>query len=51
MRSSSLVDGELVWYLERGGRSLLSFNADPEMLGAPRARLPSSSAAAGSADF
>ncbi|MFN8089423.1 MAG: ATP-dependent helicase [Mycobacterium sp.] len=27
-----LVDGELVWYLERGGRSLLSFNADPEML-------------------
>ena len=25
-----LVDGELVWYLERGGRSLLSFSADPE---------------------
>ena len=27
-----LVDGELVWYLERGGRSLLSFNPDGEML-------------------
>ncbi len=25
-----LVDGELVWYLERGGRSLLNFNADGE---------------------
>ncbi len=25
-----LVDGELVWYLERGGRSLLSLNTDPE---------------------
>ena len=25
-----LVDGELVWYLERGGRSLLSFSTDPE---------------------
>lgn len=26
-----LVDGELAWYLERGGRSLLSFNADSEV--------------------
>ena len=26
-----LVDGELVWYLERGGRSLLSFNTGDEM--------------------
>ncbi|MGW0162696.1 ATP-dependent helicase [Mycobacterium sp. NPDC003323] len=25
-----LVDGVLVWFLERGGRSLLSFGADPE---------------------
>ena len=25
-----LVDGELVWYLERGGRSLLTFSTDPE---------------------
>ncbi len=25
-----LVDGELVWFLERGGRSLLSFSADPD---------------------
>jgi ATP-dependent Lhr-like helicase len=25
-----LVDGELVWFLERGGRSLLTFSADPE---------------------
>ena len=24
-----LVDGELVWYLERGGRSLLTFRSDP----------------------
>lgn len=24
-----LVDGALVWYLERGGRSLLSFSSDP----------------------
>jgi len=25
-----LVDGELVWFLERGGRSLLTFPAEPE---------------------
>ena len=25
-----LVDGELVWFLERGGRSLLTFHADAE---------------------
>jgi ATP-dependent helicase Lhr and Lhr-like helicase len=25
-----LVDGELVWFLERGGRSLLNFTSDPE---------------------
>jgi ATP-dependent helicase Lhr and Lhr-like helicase len=25
-----LVDGELVWFVERGGRSLLSFRDDPE---------------------
>ncbi|MGH3579149.1 MAG: Lhr family helicase, partial [Mycobacterium sp.] len=25
-----LVDGELAWFLERGGRSLLSFTDDPE---------------------
>ena len=25
-----LVDGELTWFLERGGRSLLSFSPDPE---------------------
>jgi len=37
-----LVDGALVWYLERGGRSLLTFTADPE---AHRA------AACGLADF
>jgi ATP-dependent helicase Lhr and Lhr-like helicase len=26
-----LVDGELVWFVERGGRSLLSFSDDPEV--------------------
>ena len=26
----ALVDGELVWFLERGGRSLLTFATDPE---------------------
>jgi ATP-dependent Lhr-like helicase len=25
-----LVDGEMVWYLERGGRSLLTFSTDPD---------------------
>ena len=25
-----MVDGELVWFLERGGKSLLNFSADPE---------------------
>jgi ATP-dependent Lhr-like helicase len=26
-----LVDGELVWFIERGGRSLLSFSDDPDV--------------------
>jgi ATP-dependent Lhr-like helicase len=26
-----LVDGNLVWFVERGGRSLLSFHDDPEV--------------------
>ncbi|MGV0715426.1 ATP-dependent helicase [Mycolicibacterium sp. XJ662] len=26
----AIVDGELVWFLERGGRTLLSFSDDPE---------------------
>ena len=26
----ALVDGELAWFLERGGRTLLSFTADPQ---------------------
>lgn len=26
----ALVDGQLVWFLERGGRTLLSFTSDPE---------------------
>lgn len=26
----ALVDGQLVWFLERGGKSLLSFGAEPE---------------------
>lgn len=26
----AIVDGELVWFLERGGRTLLSFSEDPE---------------------
>jgi len=26
----ALVDGELAWFVERGGRTLLSFTADPE---------------------
>lgn len=34
-----LVDGELAWFLERGGRSLLSFSADPETLNAAAAAL------------
>jgi ATP-dependent helicase Lhr and Lhr-like helicase len=25
-----LVDGELIWFLERGGRSLLNFTSDPD---------------------
>jgi hypothetical protein len=25
-----MVDGELVWFLERGGKSLVNFSADPE---------------------
>jgi ATP-dependent Lhr-like helicase len=34
-----LVDGELTWFLERGGRSLLSFTHDTEALGAAAAAL------------
>ncbi|BBY87671.1 ATP-dependent helicase [Mycolicibacterium tokaiense] len=34
-----LVDGELAWFLERGGRSLLSFTADPEALNVAAAAL------------
>ena len=34
-----LVDGELVWFLERGGRSLLSFSADAEAHAAAAAAL------------
>jgi ATP-dependent Lhr-like helicase len=30
----ALVDGALVWFLERGGKSLLSFGAEPEAQGA-----------------
>ena len=35
----ALVDGELVWFLERGGRSLLSFAQDAEAHGAAAAAL------------
>jgi ATP-dependent Lhr-like helicase len=28
-----LVDGELIVYVERGGRTLLTFSDDPEVLG------------------
>ncbi|WP_029107178.1 ATP-dependent helicase [Mycobacterium sp. URHD0025] len=28
----ALVDGQLVWFLERGGRTLLSFTSDPDTL-------------------
>jgi ATP-dependent Lhr-like helicase len=34
-----LVDGELVWYCERGGRSLLSFSRDADALRAAAAAL------------
>jgi len=34
-----LADGELVLYVERGGRSLLSYSADPELLAAAAAAL------------
>ncbi|MDG4664189.1 ATP-dependent helicase [Mycobacterium sp. 236(2023)] len=34
-----LVDGELTWFVERGGRSLLSFTADPETANAAAAAL------------
>lgn len=34
-----LVDGALVWFVERGGRSLLSFAADPETSNAAAAAL------------
>jgi ATP-dependent helicase Lhr and Lhr-like helicase len=27
----ALVDGQLAWFLERGGKSLLSFGAEPEV--------------------
>ncbi|MGK2865725.1 MAG: Lhr family ATP-dependent helicase, partial [Mycobacterium sp.] len=30
----ALVDGQLVWFLERGGKSLLSFGAEPDAQGA-----------------
>ena len=41
----ALVDGELAWFLERGGRSLLSFTDDGEAhMRRPR-RWPTSSAA------
>ena len=35
----ALVDGRLVWFLERGGKSLLSFGADPDAQGAAAAAL------------
>ena len=35
----ALVDGELAWFLERGGRSLLSFTADPQVNNAAAAAL------------
>ncbi len=35
----ALVDGELVWFVERGGRSLLSFTADPQVNNAAAAAL------------
>jgi ATP-dependent helicase Lhr and Lhr-like helicase len=35
----SVVDGELAWFLERGGRSLLSFTDDAEAHGAAAAAL------------
>ncbi len=34
-----LVDGELVWFLERGGRTLLSFSGDAELHNAAAAAL------------
>ena len=34
-----LVDGELAWFVERGGRSLLSFTADPDVHHAAAAAL------------
>ena len=34
-----LVDGELAWFVERGGRSLLSFTADPQVNNAAAAAL------------
>ncbi|MGB0973022.1 MAG: Lhr family helicase, partial [Mycobacterium sp.] len=34
-----LVDGELAWFVERGGRSLLSFTSDPETSNAAAAAL------------
>ena len=39
-----LVDGELAWFLERGGRSLLSFTDDPEAHQPRRRRWPTWSA-------
>ncbi|MCF6385539.1 ATP-dependent helicase [Mycobacterium sp. MBM] len=35
----ALVDGQLIWFLERGGKSLLSFDADPEAAAAAAAAL------------
>ena len=36
----ALVDGELAWFVERGGRSLLSFTDDAEAHMRPRRRWP-----------
>ncbi|MGE2725450.1 ATP-dependent helicase [Mycolicibacterium pulveris] len=35
----AIVDGELVWFLERGGRTLVSFSDDPDAHGAAAAAL------------
>ena len=42
-----LVDGELVWFLERGGRSLLNFSSDPEARRAAAGAWPNWSATGG----
>src|SRR4029077_5773330 len=35
----AVIDGELAWFLERGGRSLLSFTDNAELHAAPAAAL------------